>query len=151
MCPKCHKKMAIHYVVYCPLCEKLKKDNKGRYDLIKMEEKVFRKYNINHPMDYAADKFKLPKGSISYNCDRQRKWEIANYPILSTFRDSPRAAFNEVGNKFYATPEGEKFFEDMRQHWKTALDGECLNYPYWRRQRSLHTDGTRCDIRCDNS
>jgi hypothetical protein len=129
-CPTCNTKMKMYYTPYCPNCEELKKDEHGRYNFIKMETKVYLKYKITSHRDYAVDKFKLSKSSTTLNCERQRAWELKNYPILATFRDNPEDAFNETGMKFYNSPEGKEFFNNMNKTWESAPDGKKLNYPY---------------------
>lgn len=131
-CKVCGTKMHMYYIPYCPMCdraEELRKSN-PKYNLIKMITFIQTKYNIDI-RDYATKKFNIVGSSTHYNCEHENKWKLNHYPILETFRDTPEAAFNETGNKFYNSKEGKEFFNKMQIEYDNAPDGKCKEIPYW--------------------
>ena len=127
-CPTCGGKMIMYYNPYCPSCIPVKKVKKN---LIQSIDYIEHKYDIE-TRDYAAKKHGVLSSS-KFNVDNQLKWEEANYPIPEEYTTNPldRCRFNQKGMDWYNTPEGDKFFRNLRNDYEKSPEGKCKEIPYW--------------------
>lgn len=82
--------------------------------------------------DYAAHKNGV-KDTLHFNVDHQEKWELDHYPKLAEFRKNPvkNYGMNKEGMDFYETPEGMRWFDEIRNAYQNASDGKCKELPFW--------------------
>lgn len=124
-CPTCGSKMIMYYSPYCPTCIPKAKVKKN---LMQAIDYIEHKYGIK-TRDYAA---KDGKSSTKSNSEREEAWKekFAPIPVEYITNPLPTYRFNELGMKWYQTPEGRTFLEKRDQAYKEAPDGKILEIPY---------------------
>lgn len=82
--------------------------------------------------DYAAHRNGV-KCTCQFNGNHQFQWENTHYPRLAEFRKHPipNYGLSKEGLNFYNTPEGSRWFDEIRKAYDAAPDGKAKELPFW--------------------
>ncbi len=107
------------------------------YDYREMVRLLEEKYKINTDQYITDDERARLEANgyetvFAFNARHQTEWERARYPQIIEMEKNPVRGyrFNKAGRLFLESPDGIKFWNDLRHAYENDPDGKAQEIPY---------------------